>query len=95
MKNKKKKGETIPSPEKKRSIRLRSVSDVNRLLAKIINDLLRNEIEESKAGKIGYLSNIMIKSFEISDIEKRITVLEQQNSAGKVGHEPQDAIREA
>lgn len=91
----KKKEETIPAPVKRRSIRLRSASDVNRLLARIINNLLRNEVEESKAGKIGYLSNIMIKSFEVSDIEKRIAVLEQQNSAGKVGHEPQDAIREA
>jgi len=64
--------------KKPRTVRLRSVHDINRMLARTINQLVRSEIEESKAGKVGYLCNIMIRSFEVCDIEKRLVELEDQ-----------------
>jgi hypothetical protein len=60
----------------KRAVKLRSVHDVSRLLAKTINQLLRGEILEGTAGKIGYLSNILLRALEQSDLEQRIKDLE-------------------
>jgi hypothetical protein len=60
-----------------RSVRIKTASDINRLLAKVINDLIRNKIGENKAGKIGYLANIMLHSFETQEFEKRLEALEE------------------
>jgi hypothetical protein len=71
---------TPPLPHRPRSIRLRTAFDVNRLLAKTINGLLRNEIPEGKAGKIGFLCGVMLKSFEVSQIEQRLADLERRTA---------------
>jgi hypothetical protein len=69
-----------PPPRRARSIRLRTAFDVNRLLAKTINGLLRNEILEGKAGKIGFLCGVMLKAFEVSQIEQRLADLERRTA---------------
>jgi hypothetical protein len=61
----------------KKNTRLRTIGDVCRLLAKTINELRRGEIEESKAGKIGYLCNILIGGLKDSSLEERVEKLEQ------------------
>jgi hypothetical protein len=71
---------TPPLPRRARSIRLRTAFDVNRLLAKTINGLLRNEIPEAKAGKIGFLCGVMLKAFEVSQIEARLADLERRTA---------------
>lgn len=60
----------------KRAARLRSVTDVSVYLAKTINRLDRDEISESKAGKLGYLCNILKSALEIGDLERRVEALE-------------------
>jgi len=62
---------------KKRSVKLKSISDANRLLAKVINELNRDEINAAKAGRLGYLINILIGSFRDAELEKRISALEE------------------
>jgi len=62
----------------KRSVRLRSTYDVTRLLAKIINQVLRDEITSEKAGKVGYLANILLRGLEQSDLEARLKALEEK-----------------
>lgn len=62
----------------KRSVPLRNITDVSRFLAKLINQLNRGEIEESKAGKLGYLCNILKSSLEAGDLEERLEALEKQ-----------------
>ena len=81
MKNKAK---VKPTP--KRSIRLKSVYDVTRLLAKTINRLIRDEMGEGKAGKVGYLCNIMLSAIQTSDLDDRVRILETR--AEKHGSEP-------
>ena len=60
----------------KRAVKLQSSWDVSRLLARTINQLLREEIPEQRAAKIGYLSNILLRALEQSDLEKRVETLE-------------------
>ena len=64
----------------KRAVKLKSIYDVSRLLSKTINQVLRDEMPGEKAGKIGYLSNILIRALEQSQLEKRIEALERKIS---------------
>ncbi|NOY13295.1 MAG: hypothetical protein GXP51_06335 [Deltaproteobacteria bacterium] len=57
--------------------RLKTAADLRRYLANLINRVESGEIETDKAGKLGYLSNIMLRVMETSDIEKRLEALEQ------------------
>jgi hypothetical protein len=60
----------------KRAVKLKTISDVNRFLAKIVNEFNRDAIDATKASKLGYLCNILIGSIRDSELEKRISELE-------------------
>ena len=62
----------------KRATKLYTISDVSRYLAKLINRLDRGEIEESRAGKLGYLCNTLKGCLETGDLEKRVEFLESE-----------------
>lgn len=62
----------------KNKVRVNSPQGVNRLLQRVINGLLFDEISESKARSIGYLANIILKGLEIGELEERITQLEEE-----------------
>ena len=51
-------------------------------LARLINRLDRDEIEGNKASKLGYLVNILLRSLEASDLERRVAELETQMERG-------------
>jgi len=68
----------------KNNVRVNSPDGVNRLLQRVINALLDDEITENKARTIGYLCNIMLKAFEVGELEERLTELEESLS-DKVG----------
>jgi len=70
-----------PSPPCRRATRLRTAFDVRRLIARTINQLMRDEIPEGKAAKIGYLANILLHAIEISEMEDRISKLEKGDTA--------------
>jgi len=59
-------------------MRLQTIGDVNRLLAITINELRRDEIDGSKATKIGYLCNILIGSFRSYELEQRVIELQEE-----------------
>ena len=68
----------------KNNVRVNSPDGVNRLLQRVINALLDDEITENKARTIGYLCNIILKGLEVGELEERITELEE-NLSDKVG----------
>lgn len=61
----------------KNNVRVNSADGVNRLLQRVINALLNDEITENKARTIGYLCNIILKGLEVGELEERITELEE------------------
>jgi hypothetical protein len=73
-------------PVKKRfRKRLQTPGDVRRLLAGLINDLQNGEADLSRAGKIGYLANILVRAMteefqqtQVWDLEERIQALEKK-----------------
>lgn len=64
--------------------RLNTIKSCNILLARVINSMQDQTIEENEARTIGYLVNILIKGLEKSDLEQRIEELEDKISE-KVG----------
>ncbi|MFO7861009.1 MAG: hypothetical protein R6U41_07280 [Desulfosalsimonas sp.] len=58
--------------------RLKSLGDTRRYLANLINRLEAGEIDAVRAGKLGFLANVLIGCIKDSDIEERITKLEQE-----------------
>jgi hypothetical protein len=62
--------------------RLKTMDDVRRLLADTTNLLCADQIDAQKAGKIGFLANILARVIEAGELEKRLTALEAQ-VAGK------------
>ncbi len=62
----------------KRAVRLRTVTDVSVFLAKLINEVRRGEVDGQLAGRLGYLSNILIKALETDDLEQRVDALEER-----------------
>nr|WP_320193587.1 hypothetical protein [uncultured Desulfobacter sp.] len=61
-----------------KGVRLNSLRDVRRFMAKIINQLHRSEIEESRGRTLAYMSSILKDVLKESDIEERIAQLEKQ-----------------
>ncbi len=60
--------------------RLKTLEDVRRYLAHLIKAIEADEIEATKGGRLAYISSILIRAIEGSDLEHRVTELEKQIS---------------
>ncbi len=60
-----------------RKRRLKTMEDLRRFLADTVNRLNKDELEASKASKLGYLCQILARIIEGGDLEKRIASLEK------------------
>jgi hypothetical protein len=67
-----------PTPPRKRAVKLETARDVRKFVAKLVNGVFRDEIDGGKAGKIGFLLGIFIRSLEVDELEKRISQLENR-----------------
>ena len=74
LKNKEK--NATPTPV--RAVPLRSLFDVRRYLAKLINQMRRNEIKREDATSQTYVLNTLIRVMELQDIQQQITEIEQR-----------------
>ena len=59
--------------------RLKTASDLRRYLASLINRVEQGETSPEMASKLGYLTNILLRVIEGSDLEARIEALEAEN----------------
>ncbi len=64
--------------DRKTQIRLKTLLDVRRFLARVLNDLDTNRIQESKAKAFAYICSIMKDIIRDSDLEQRIAKLEKE-----------------
>ncbi len=61
--------------------RLRTIADVRRYLSTLINRLEENagdELDPAVAGRLAYISNILLGAIKDADIEQRVRVLEEK-----------------
>lgn len=61
----------------KNKVRLDSPGAVLRLLGRVSNLVLDDKITTDKARCIGYLAGVMMKGFEVTEIEERLLKLEE------------------
>jgi len=57
--------------------RLKTLSDVRRFLSDVTNALNRGEMDATKAGKLGYLVQILAKIIQGDDLERRVLSIEE------------------
>ncbi len=57
--------------------RLKTMDDVRRFLADVVNQLNRDEMDAAKASKLGYLCQILARVIEGNDLEARVAELEK------------------
>ena len=67
-----------PPPKRRRGVILKSAFDVRRLLNKIINEIRNEEVTTDIARCQAYLCQILLKSMEQSELEERLTALEDK-----------------
>ena len=58
------------------TVRLKTSDDVRRFLANTINKLKDDELKPEKAGRMGYLANILLRAIEGNEVEKRLESIE-------------------
>ncbi len=71
----------------KRHIRLKDARSAKKLLATLINQLYRGEISGDTARDMGYLVKIFLDAVESSDIEKRLSALEERLNGHKTPYQ--------
>lgn len=62
--------------QRKQRKRLKSISDLRRYMANLVNETRSGLVEPSLAGKLGFLLNILKGIISDSDLEERIKKLE-------------------
>lgn len=66
---------TMPET-KPAELSIESASDTIRLVGETINQLRRREIDPKRATAIGYLTGVMLKALDFSELEERLARLE-------------------
>ena len=84
MNDKTKKEEGVPM---KRGKRLKTLSDVRRYLASLINRTENLEVEASVAGRLAYIASILKATIAETDIEIRLKALEEKISRKELRYE--------
>jgi hypothetical protein len=64
--------------ERKTQIRLKSLLDIRRFMARVLNDLDSDKTTESKARTLGYLCSVLRDVIKDSDLETRVKKLESE-----------------
>lgn len=58
--------------------RFNTGQDCRRYLASVINRVEAGELDPAKAGRLAYITNILVRIIETSDIEARLEALEEK-----------------
>ena len=57
--------------------RLKTAEDCRRYLAFLIRELEADALDQAKAGKLGYLVSLLVRCIEGSELESRLSALEE------------------
>jgi len=69
--------------KRRRGVSLKKPAHVRKLLSKLINQAIHEEITLEMLRVVSYASSMLLKSMEISDLEERLASLE-----GRLSDEP-------
>jgi hypothetical protein len=66
--------------------RLKTIEDVRRYLANLINRTEAGKVDPQLAGRLGYLASILKSCIESGEIERRLSELEEKISIRAQNH---------
>lgn len=66
---------------KVRKIRLKSLVDIRRFIASVINDIRQGRMDHAEGKTYGYLASILQSIVKDSELEQRIEALEKAQTA--------------
>lgn len=66
--------------ENAENIRITKPGDVIRLLNQTINQVRRGDLDHKVANSVAYLSNVLVKTWEGEELQKRVEKLEEKAS---------------
>ena len=69
-----------PIPRKRRGITIKTADDIRKLLAKLIRKVLEapNATNQNVLKTVSYASTVILKAFEVGNLEDRIKILEEK-----------------
>lgn len=67
----------ITQPTTPRKKRLKTAQDCRRYLADLVHRLDSDEVDATKAGRLGYLVNLILAAVRTDELEDRLSALEQ------------------
>lgn len=67
-----------PGGKRKTAIRVKTLADLRRFMARTLNDLDADKIVEGKARVLGYLCSVLMGIIKDGDLEARILKLEEE-----------------
>jgi len=62
--------------------RLKSVEDVRRYLANVLLRVEAQELDAQVAGRMSYISNVLLKAIADGELERRVAMLEKTVARG-------------
>jgi hypothetical protein len=65
--------------------RLKTIEDVRRYLANVLLRVEAQELDAQVAGRMAYISNILLKAICDGDLERRVATLEKTVTKGPLG----------
>ena len=63
---------------KPRTVPLNNLFDCQRFLAGLVNEMRRYEVDSNEAAKQAYVVSLLIKTYELTDIESKLNELEER-----------------
>ena len=69
---------TAITTRKPRTVPLNNLFDCQRFLAGLVNEMRRYEVDSNEAAKQAYVVSLLIKTYELTDIEDKISQLEER-----------------
>lgn len=74
--------------KKKRDLKpaLNNIRDCQRFLGMLIHEVRQGQTESSEATRQAYITQVLIKTFELTDIEDKISQLEERLTNSSNGH---------
>jgi hypothetical protein len=70
-------GLTMPSYKPVAPVKINQIEDVLRVQIKILNEYRKKNISDNSARIQGYLSNLILSSYEKLELEKRLEAIEE------------------
>ena len=71
----------------------RTAQDVRAALGLFMSDVRAGRMDPKVASTLGYLANVLLKSVEVSDLEKRLAVLESVVGAQQTPRSPRRELQ--